>query len=606
MAVICVSCRQENNDNSKYCSSCGSNLDKKVHSKNTLDTGILLDNRYEIEGLIKFGGMGAVYKAFDKRLRRVCAVKEMLSFNTEPKEQEYAVKRFEEEAFILSSLKHDNLPVVYDYFIDYGKYYLIMDLIEGEDMETVIKRDGNPGLPEDTVLEVAKDILNVLIYLHSKTPPVVYRDIKPSNIMVRSDGRVMLIDFGIARTVQAEDADNRTVIGTIGYAPLEQYQGRVEPGSDLYALGATMHHLLSGKQPVPLDIPPLRSIAPHVSNHVEEIIMKAVKENIEERFSCAKDMLQACSRVETVQGHSLSKPEVNNVSYVTAKQIFKYVFSNRWGTSGTGQGQFYSPKGITADREGYIYILDTGSKSIQKFDCNGKFLKRFNLEDYASVDLELSPGIAVDTEGCIYICDTGNECIKKFDQSGDFIIKWGSFGTGDGQFSRPCGIAIDGLEHIYVADTRNHRIQIFDRHGNFLMKFGSYGSEDKECYYPKGIAVDEKGNIYITHAKKHRIQKFDSHGNFIMKFGGKGSSDGQFEDPMGISVDLSGNIYVADTLNNRIQKFNSKGNFIIKLGSYGAGEGKFKNPSGITSDLEGNIYVADTGNKRIQKFVPQG
>ncbi len=597
MSVICTECNMENDDNLQYCAGCGKNLGKKTQKENTLTTGILLDNRYEIKERIKSGGMGSVYKAFDKRLRRICAVKEMLSFHTKEKEQEYAVKRFEEEAFILSNLKHDNLPVVYDYFIDSEKYYLIMDLIEGEDLETLLKRDGNPGLPEDTVLQWAKDILNVLVYLHGRNPPIVYRDIKPSNIMIRSDGRVMLIDFGIARTLQEEDGENRTIIGTASYAPLEQYQGRVEPGSDLYALGATINHLLSGKDPVPLAHG--ESIAPNISDSLKQVLIKALQEKVEDRFSSSKEMLSALTSMDIIH---LQKPVISPVP--SLKQSVKYIFSQKWGTAGTGAGQFYSPKGINTDLQGYIYVLDPDNRSVQKFDSDGNLQLRLPLDDYASVELDLSPGIAVDSSSMIYIVDTGNDMVKKFDSSGKFLLKWGGFGTDNRQFCRPCGIAIDTLNRIYIADTRNHRVQIFDCHGNFIMKFGLYGTEDYECYYPKGIAVDRDSNIYITHAKKNRIQKFDNQGNFIMKFGYKGSGDGQFEDPNDLYVDSSENIYVADTLNNRIQKFDRNGNFIMKTGKYGAGDGNFKNPNGIAVDWQGNIYVADTGNKRIEKFSP--
>jgi len=599
MSVICTGCNMENDDDLQYCTGCGKNLDKKSLRKNSSATGLLLDRRYEIKELIKSGGMGAVYKAFDKRLRRICAVKEMLSFHRGQKEQEYAVKRFEEEAFILSNLKHDNLPVVYDYFIESEKYYLIMDLIEGEDLETLLKRDGNPGFPEDNVLQWAKDILNVLVYLHGRNPPIVYRDIKPSNIMVRTDGRIMLIDFGIARTLQEEDGGNRTIIGTASYAPLEQYQGRVEPRSDLYALAATMNHLLTGKEPVPLAHE--QSIAPNISEGLKQVLMKGLGEKPENRFSSAKEMLSALTSLEMIHMH---KPVIENTPVPSLKQAVKYIFSKKWGTAGTGYGQFYSPKGINTDLQGYIYVLDPDNKSVQKFDSDGNVQFRLHLDDYDSVELDLSPGIAIDSASMIYIVDTGNDMVKKFDSSGKFLLKWGGFGTDNGQFHSPCGIAIDSSDRIYVADTRNHRVQIFDCQGNFIMTFGLYGTEDHECYYPKGIATDREGNIYITHAKKNRIQKFDSHGNFIMKFGSKGSGDGQFDDPNDLHVDSLENIYVADTLNNRIQKFDRNGNFIMKSGKYGAGDGNFKNPHGITLDRQGNIYVANTGNKRIEKFSP--
>jgi serine/threonine-protein kinase len=137
-----------------------------------------------------------------------------------------------------------------------------MTFIEGIDLETMLSRDGKAGLPADKVMEWSKQILQVLDYLHTQNPPIVYRDIKPGNIMIHKDGRAMLIDFGIARFVQESSKTKKTAIGTPGYSPVEQCRGQVEPRSDLYALGATMHHLLTGIEPLPFKFVPLSNIVP--------------------------------------------------------------------------------------------------------------------------------------------------------------------------------------------------------------------------------------------------------------------------------------------------------------------------------------------------------
>ncbi len=261
----------------------------------------MVGTRYKIISLIKAGGMGAVYRATDGRLDRICAVKELFSDYDNSEDQDYAIRRFNSEAKILSKLQHDHLPVVYDYFIENGRYYLVMSFIEGEDLDTILEREGSPNLSEDKVVEWSKQILTVLDYLHNQEPPIIYRDIKPANIMIRKDGRAMLVDFGIARVVNPEQRVSKTSIGTDGYAPKEQYKGHVEPRSDIYALGATMHHLLTGEVPVPLDFEPISFFNSNITPSLEQIVMKALEREVYNRFEHAKEMLEALETYKIIK-----------------------------------------------------------------------------------------------------------------------------------------------------------------------------------------------------------------------------------------------------------------------------------------------------------------
>ena len=206
-------------------------------------------------------------------------------------------------------------------------------------------------------------------------------------------------------------------------------------------------------------------------------------------------------------------------------------------------------------------------------------------------------GVSIDSFGNVYVADKGNNRIQKFDSSGNFILKWGSYGTGDGQFKYPHGVTVDSSGNVYVADQSNGRIQKFDSSGNFILKWGIGG-------WPKAVAVDSFGNVFVADAQNNCIQKFDSSGNFMLKWGSPGTGDGQFDanSPAGVVVDSSGNVYVADTYNHRIQKFDSSGNFMLKWGSPGTGDGQFDLPSGMAVDSSGNVYVAEKDNDRIQKF----
>lgn len=218
----------------------------------TLPPGTLLAGRYRIEGVLGAGGMGTVYRATDARLAgRAWAVKEMSGPRPGDPDHEACLRGFRAEAELLASLHHPRLPRVVDSFECDEREYLVMDLVAGRDLRRVLEEDGPP--PPDVALRWAISVLEVLDYLHSRRPPVVVRDLKPSNLVLTPAGDVVLVDFGIARTLQpgSRTATLASGVGSPGYAPPEQYaRGNTDPRSDLYALGATLYHLLTGREPV--------------------------------------------------------------------------------------------------------------------------------------------------------------------------------------------------------------------------------------------------------------------------------------------------------------------------------------------------------------------
>ena len=271
----------------------------------TLSKGTLLQGRYEIIRVLAIGGMSIVYQARDRRFSNVtklCAVKEMVNSAPDPHLRELAVQNFEREANILATLSHPAVPKIFDYFSEGNRSYLIMEFIEGRDLEAVLNQNID-FLSEKKVIEWAVQICDVLDYLHSYDPPIIYRDIKPSNIMLDKHGRVMLVDFGIAKVFQT--GQKGTMIGTEGYSPPEQYRGAAEPRGDLYALGATMHHLLTKRDPR-LEPPfsfherPIRSFNPQVSAGLEAVVMRALEYDVEKRFASAKEMKQALLLLSSV------------------------------------------------------------------------------------------------------------------------------------------------------------------------------------------------------------------------------------------------------------------------------------------------------------------
>ena len=256
----------------------------------------LLYGRYRVLKKLAEGGMGAVYLAEDAQLfGRQCVVKEMLPNYTSPADKLEAENKFRREAELLANLNHPGVPQVYQYFVEQDRYYLVMQFVEGENLEERLMQQGGP-LPEQEVLGYARQLASVLAYIAGQTAPVIHRDIKPANIILEQvTGQVKLVDFGIAKAKKATAGTKTTPMGTIGYAPPEQHQGQTEPRTDVFALGATVHHLLTGRDPsdpqqapIPFDYPPARSLAPAVSAEMETILDKMLEKDVNHRPTAAQ------------------------------------------------------------------------------------------------------------------------------------------------------------------------------------------------------------------------------------------------------------------------------------------------------------------------------
>ncbi len=290
-----------------------------------LDPGTVLNGRYEIARRIGGGGMGAVYLAKDRNLGDAPrAVKEMVEAHLDPVQHEKAIGDFKRESLLLTSLEHPSIPTIYDYFYDQplGRFYLVMKYISGGDLASRLRSAPSGRIDERTVTDWGMQAADVLQYLHSRPKAIIYRDLKPANLMIDGNtGRVMLIDFGIARWVTQQEK-GVTAVGTMGYAPPELFGGRVEPRSDVYGLGATMFHLITGADPQdnPLLIfdfaknPSPRQIAPSISTEMEQILMRSIEYKPEDRFASAGEMRDALAT-------HLEKLMAGRVSYGAPAQL---------------------------------------------------------------------------------------------------------------------------------------------------------------------------------------------------------------------------------------------------------------------------------------------
>jgi serine/threonine-protein kinase len=259
----------------------------------------LLNNRYIILKKIAQGGMSAIYLALDKQKPGAkWAIKEMSESVITPGDRAETVEAFRREAVMLRSLSHKNLVKVVDVFQDKsaGRWYMVMEYLEGRTLLEIM--DQTPGnLPERRVLTWASQICDVLYFLHTQNPPIIYRDMKPGNVMeLKQSGVCKVIDFGIARFWKPGRTKDTLILGTPGYAPPEQYgKGQTSTASDVYALGATLHHLLTGRDPEskPFKFPPVRQLNPRVSPRTEAVILKATQLKPADRYKSIADMKSA-------------------------------------------------------------------------------------------------------------------------------------------------------------------------------------------------------------------------------------------------------------------------------------------------------------------------
>lgn len=252
----------------------------------------ILHNRYQIRSVLGQGGMGTVYMGEDLHLNnRRCVIKQLRDDFYRDEDRQKAVSFFEREAGMLINLEHPNIVKILDRFTQDGKYFLVMEYVEGEDFHNIMQRREGEPYSESQVISWALEICDVLEFLHGQNPPVIYRDLKPSNVMLNTKGQIKLVDFGIARHVE-EEGENTHVVSA-GYSPPEQYWGGASRQSDIYALGATMHFLLTGNDPEPLKPSSPKSINSSVSTYIDELVQKATSQEPKERFDSVQEFREA-------------------------------------------------------------------------------------------------------------------------------------------------------------------------------------------------------------------------------------------------------------------------------------------------------------------------
>jgi len=311
----CTYCGGEIAEDDVFCQLCGNSVATFVLRAGT----VLHSKRYKIIKHISTGGMATIYLGEDLNLgNTMCVIKSMLDDYNDPEERKYAIKKFKEEAIILARLRHSSLPVVQNHFVEKGRYYLVMDYVEGQTLEeilcsTLAKKE---FLPEERILNWAIQACDILDYLHNHDPVVIHRDIKPENLMEDKKGGLILLDFGIAHIFDKGDA--KTEIGTDGYASPEQYTGKAFPQSDIFALGAVLHRLFTGYAPGEDEsnlfrFPLLKEYRQDLTPGLQEIISKATDIDYKKRFSSAKEFKEAIIKLKK-RASGILEEEISEIS----------------------------------------------------------------------------------------------------------------------------------------------------------------------------------------------------------------------------------------------------------------------------------------------------
>lgn len=375
---------------------------------------------------------------------------------------------------------------------------------------------------------------------------------------------------------------------------------------------------------------------------------KIIKLQLSERILYNQRAELSCSGdIKTAEGIIVPAFNIILVNNVPAKA---YLYGSKWGSAGSGNGQFNNPAQLARDKSGNVYVVDSNNYRIQKFSSTGQFITKWGGFGSGNGQFRTPAGIAVSDSGRVYVSDSGNNRIQEFDANGKFISKWGQQGSGQDQLNNPTGLALGSNDTLFVCDTGNHRIQKFNTIGKHLSGWGGYGvlpavwqvssfvstypsdpntddSYKKRFNNPSGVVVKD-GAVYVADTGNNRIMKYDEDGSFLSQYGFKYVYDRtenvgatqylpahtvkiykrsfSLDSPRGVAIDKHGFIYF--TGNNKANKLDSSFNAVTEWGSpEAATEGYgFENSYGIVIDDDGYAYIADYRGNCIKKYTPKG
>lgn len=286
-----------------------------------LEIGSLVDGKYKVLNKVGQGGMSVVYLAMNEKANKQWAIKEVRRDGV--KDFEAVKQGLVVESDMLKRLSHPYLPSIIDVIEDEDTFLIVMDYIQGNTLAQKLEEYG--AQPQDKVIRWAKQLCDVLEYLHTRTPAIIYRDMKPSNVMLKPDGNITLIDFGTAREFKEKNLADTTCLGTIGYAAPEQFGGlgQTDARTDIYCLGATLYHLVTGKNPCeyPYVMQPIREINPTLSGGLENIILKCCQRNPADRYQSCAELMYALEHYDELDDIHKKKQKKKLRAFITTSAL---------------------------------------------------------------------------------------------------------------------------------------------------------------------------------------------------------------------------------------------------------------------------------------------
>ena len=336
-----------------------------------LKIGSIVDGKYKILSEIGHGGMSVVYMALNERANKTWAIKEVRKDGI--KDFEVVRQNLMVETEMLKRLKHPNLPSIVDVIDGEDTFLIVMDYIEGNPLSRLLKEYG--AQKQEAVISWAKQLCNVLGYLHSQNPPIIYRDMKPANVMLKPDGHVTLIDFGTAREFKKQNIEDTVCLGTLGYAAPEQFggHGQTDGRTDIYCLGATLYHLVTGMNPCepPYEIKPIRSINPSLSEGLEKIIIKCTQKDPQMRYQTCAELMYDLQNYEVID-RRYRKKQKQKLGVFVSSIVLAGIMA---GTGLAAQNQ-----AVAKRQETYSVKIESGQKAADTENAEQNYMDAIGID----------------------------------------------------------------------------------------------------------------------------------------------------------------------------------------------------------------------------------
>jgi len=515
--AFCDTCGAANPLTARYCQHCSALMPFR-HTTGMLVGPTLLANRYKLLSCIGQGGMGAVYKAADTRFNnRPVAIKEMSTSGLPAARLQEAEEAFEREAHLLADLLHPNLPRIYEHFAENDRSYLVMDFIDGQTLEEYLAKIGGKPLPVDQVMKWAQQLCDVLNYLHSHQPPIVFRDLKPANVMIDDSGHIYLIDFGIARIFKPGKQHDTVALGSPGYAAPEQYgKAQSTPRSDIYSLGALLHCLLTGSDPSeqPFFFRPASQLNPAVSPSLEFLLKQMLEMDSERRPASAQAVWQSLEQVAAgkMTPTTLSPMTTTTATYASADPLLAQAYRAYTQRNLDEAIKLYS-RALQRDNKNPLawqgYGLTQGSR-LQHQDALTSFERA----------LQLDPTLIASWNGkgtALSRLRRHQEALVSFERAIELdpnnAASWNGKGATLNALGRPAQ-ALDAFEMALRLDPR--LVQAWNNKGLVLNEMGRYSAAQKA--FEESLDLDRnnahalfgKGQaLYAQRRLKQGLQYFD-------------------------------------------------------------------------------------------------